>query len=117
IVKSPLASVERRLLRAGVSARQLRQDGVVKTLATSPTAAQAVLGMVSRGALVTIAAVAIVGFLLAIGGITAVEAARGEPLSSIVADQTATGTTIGNLVPQATVVGIPAPAPTETAAA
>jgi hypothetical protein len=109
IVRAPLDSLERRLVAAGFSVRRLRRDGVVKTVATSPVAAQQAFGMISKGAIVTVGATAIVGFLLAVGGVTAVEVAAGEPLAAMVADAPATGTTIGNALPDPPPVLAPAP--------
>lgn len=109
VVRAPLDGLERRLVAAGFSARRLRQDGVVKTVVTSPTAAQQAFRMISRGAVVTVGATAIVGFLLALGGMTAVEAAAGEPLAAIVSDSPATGTTLGNAIAEAPSVRPPAP--------
>lgn len=63
VVRAPLDTLERRLIAAGFSARRLRRDGVVKTVATSPAAAQQAFSLVSRGAIVTVGATAIVGFL------------------------------------------------------
>lgn len=110
IVRAPLDALEGRIIRAGVSAARLRRDGLLKTVLSSSTAAQAALGFLgSRGAVVAAGTVAIVGFLLALGGITAVEAARGAPLAAIVADAPQTGTTIGNVIPNPPPVLAPAP--------
>lgn len=116
VVRAPLDTLERRLVAAGFSARRLRRDGVVKTVVTSPAAAQQAFGMISRGAVVTVGATAIIGFLLAIGGVTALEVATGEPLASMVSDEPASGTTVGNALPDLSPVVTPAPSSPESTA-
>jgi hypothetical protein len=110
IVRTPLTSLERRIIQSGTSGHRLRRDGLVKTLLSSPAAARQALGMVSGRAIVTVATVAIVGFALAAFGLTAVEVAQGEPLAAILSDSEATGTTVGNIVPNPPPVLAPDPA-------
>src|SRR5215204_3848733 len=77
---------------------------------TSPTAAQQAFSMLSRGALLSVGATAIVGFLLAIGGVTAVESASGQPLAATLGGHDdETGTTIGNALPNPPAALAPAP--------
>jgi hypothetical protein len=114
VVRAPLTTLEQRIIQAGVSARRLRRDGVTKTILSSPAAAGAALRevgscLVSRNALIAVATVAVLGFGLALSGITAVEAATGEPLAAIVSDSAETGTTIGNVVPNPPPILAPAP--------
>jgi hypothetical protein len=99
IVKAPLTSLEQRIIQAGVSARQVRRDGLLMTVMSSPAAARQVFGMVSRRAVATVAMIAVAGFALAMGGVTAVEVASGAPLSDIVADADFSDTTLGQTLP------------------
>src|SRR3954452_21928105 len=57
------------------------------------------------------ATIAVIGFVLAVGGITAVESASGQPLAAALGgDPDETGTTLGNVMPNPPAA--PAPAPT-----
>lgn len=115
MVRAPLDALERRIIAAGVSPWRLRRDGVVKTVMTSPTAAQQAFGMVSRGAVLSVGATAIVGFLLAIGGVTAVESASGQPLAATLGNDTdETGTTISKVLSNPPAALAPAPSAQET---